>query len=418
MKAWAKTVVVNPDRLVPLAGFESRNQVFSKVADDLEINVCVLEGADRTVALLTFDSLSVGQKVSEHAEKAFGKFGAAAVSVASHSHFAPALDERLPNLGIVDETYSTKICEVIDQLAMSYALEGTTPVEIFQGHSSKNFGINRRKKALGPGFRYGTQRLPNPHGNSGDGLSAIDVRTLQGETIAKFWRCSCHPVSFYNSTEVSADFVGVVRRKMRISKPSIPVLFFQGFSGDIRPPSVSKDRSLLSHVRRLLQGDFFGEMSEEEWRNWANAIADTVESCICNEPVTGDNLTVRTTELPLAMLQGGPAERFGDRPGLEITSVRLGTNLQFVFLSAEPVAEWSAQFPRTDGVTTWHIGYASHVFGYLPTARMLREGGYEVDGFRPAFSLPGQYVDDIDKIIREAFNRVCEDLTTIQSRSS
>jgi hypothetical protein len=37
------------------------------------------------------------------------------------------------------------------------------------------------------------------------------------------------------------------------------------------------------------------------------------------------------------------------------------------------------------------VGYLGSVFGYLPTAAQVAEGGYEVEGFQPLFGLSGHF---------------------------
>jgi hypothetical protein len=40
------------------------------------------------------------------------------------------------------------------------------------------------------------------------------------------------------------------------------------------------------------------------------------------------------------------------------------------------------------------VGYLGALFGYLPTAAQVAEGGYEVDGFQPLFGLSGHFEAD------------------------
>src|SRR6185503_4637620 len=58
--------------------------------------------------------------------------------------------------------------------------------------------------------------------------------------------------------------------------------------------------------------------------------------------------------------------------------LRLGDELLLIALGGEPVAEYAQRF-KTDfaGPLVWTAGYSNDLFGYLPTRRVVREGGYE-----------------------------------------
>ena len=68
----------------------------------------------------------------------------------------------------------------------------------------------------------------------------------------------------------------------------------------------------------------------------------------------------------------------------------MGDGLIVVGISAEVVTEYGhlvrAAFP---GSVIIPVGYIDDVYGYLPTARMLREGGYEASWFLQPFGLEG-----------------------------
>jgi hypothetical protein len=53
--------------------------------------------------------------------------------------------------------------------------------------------------------------------------------------------------------------------------------------------------------------------------------------------------------------------------------------------------------PARDGGLRLYAGYLGALYGYLPTAEQVREGGYEVLGFQPLFGLSGHF--DADKVI-------------------
>jgi hypothetical protein len=49
------------------------------------------------------------------------------------------------------------------------------------------------------------------------------------------------------------------------------------------------------------------------------------------------------------------------------------------------------EIPVRNGRIRLHAGYLGALFGYLPTAVQIAEGGYEVEGFQPLFGLSGAF---------------------------
>lgn len=52
-----------------------------------------------------------------------------------------------------------------------------------------------------------------------------------------------------------------------------------------------------------------------------------------------------------------------------------------------------------DARMIWVAGYSNHVFGYLPSERVLREGGYEGGGAMRYTQYPGPFAAGVEKRI-------------------
>ena len=120
----------------------------------------------------------------------------------------------------------------------------------------------------------------------------------------------------------------------------------------------------------------------------AQAPSDRVSS-----PAT---LATGSASIALGGFFEGPAP---DKP-LTVQVVRFGDVLELLALSAEATVEWQAiidrELPVRDGRIRLYAGYLGALFGYLPTAVQIAEGGYEVEGFQPLFGLSGKF--DSEKI--------------------
>ena len=55
---------------------------------------------------------------------------------------------------------------------------------------------------------------------------------------------------------------------------------------------------------------------------------------------------------------------------------------------------------------TWVSGYNNDVFAYIPTLRILREGGYEGGGAMVYYSLPSPWAPTVETKIVEAVRAI------------
>jgi hypothetical protein len=78
-----------------------------------------------------------------------------------------------------------------------------------------------------------------------------------------------------------------------------------------------------------------------------------------------------------ALSEGKPMPRSVKLP---LAAVRLGDDLTFVLLGGEVVVDYSRRLKRLlADDRPWLIGYAYEVPCYIPSARLIKEGGYEPD---------------------------------------
>ena len=71
-------------------------------------------------------------------------------------------------------------------------------------------------------------------------------------------------------------------------------------------------------------------------------------------------------------------------------------------LPGEVVIDYSLRLKsELIGSHVWVAGYSNDVFGYLPSLRVLEEGGYEGGGAMRYTSLPGPFAPSVEKRVIE-----------------
>jgi hypothetical protein len=418
------------DRQVWLAGYPSRRAPATHILDPIEISAVLLECGETRCLIFSFDLMIVGSELADMIRSRLlprGFEAADIVLLASHTHTAPATDRACVNLGVADPRLVEGLAEAADNLVRH--MEGETPAEIelslFQGRL--HHSVNRRRFWPFPtvgrtyGFRLSSFSMaPNPSGPVDERATvALLRRTRDDKAVAVLWHYTCHPTAVVPDDVISADYPGAVRQALRERFGDIPCIFVQGFCGDIRPDMASSLRPgwrerLRQLARRLVSGPRFAASTTADWTSWSQSMAVRMRDILTAGPaatLTMDSLQCGSASLAL--------DRFfsGSRPDkdLSVQIVRIGKQLEIVALSAEVTVPWQgildSAVPPPDGCTRLHAGYAGALFGYLPTAAQVAEGGYEVEGFQPLFGLSGHFdADRIEAAVIGCVRRAFDDL--------
>ncbi len=94
------------------------------------------------------------------------------------------------------------------------------------------------------------------------------------------------------------------------------------------------------------------------------------------------------------------AEKIRTTYPIPVQVVRLGNDLILVALPGEAVVDYALRLKsEIAGPAVWVAGYSNDVFGYLPSRRVLEEGGYEGGGAMRYTSLPGPFAPSVEKLV-------------------
>ena len=79
--------------------------------------------------------------------------------------------------------------------------------------------------------------------------------------------------------------------------------------------------------------------------------------------------------------------------------VTIGDTFTLVGLSGEACVEYALRLKRELGPETWVAGYCNDVAAYIPSARMVPEGGYEVERWLGAGDIPTPFEPRLEELI-------------------
>jgi hypothetical protein len=85
---------------------------------------------------------------------------------------------------------------------------------------------------------------------------------------------------------------------------------------------------------------------------------------------------------------------------------QLGDGPQWYFLGGEVVVEYALRIKAEQGAErTWVAGYSNDVMAYIPSRRVLNEGGYEGGGAMVYYGLPTAWSPQVESQIVEEVRR-------------
>ena len=377
----ARTIDITPRTPVVLASSRVKKPA-ARVFEPLEANLLLLRHRDKAFLFATLDLLYPGAAVRQALAAEMGEADAENVLVgASHTHYAPSTLDDKSALGTVDSAYVDSLVSALRAATRSMLDESGSPVPLWSiGVRDLDHSINRR--LVTP---HGVRMAPNRAGPRDERATVIVVGDRQAPS-AVIWNYACHPVSHPRPGMVAAHYPAVVRDRLRraYNRQDLPVLFFQGFSGDTRPSATTRIRRPRDLAQRLRFGAGFYDMSLRAYRHWSGTLAEAVvDTARSARPVPVTALSARRAVFPLTdFVEGG-------RTGKEVSFQRLDLtpSASFVGGSAEMVSSFAMGLRATLSADRHllPVGCLDDCFGYLPTERMMLEGGYEAGGFCASF---------------------------------
>lgn len=396
---------ITPKEPVMLSGYASRTTPADGVLDELYAKAMALEDESGAQALvITADLIGFRAEFAEGiCERITATTGIPRERIllnASHIHSGPSVMLDKVAHDTVNEEQAVKLIAYTRKFQdQSVALAGDALKKLQQarlswGSGVVNFPMNRREFT-----ERGVILGVNPRGPVDRGVPVLRVETLEGKLLGVLFGAACHNTTFGSKdNQVSPDFAGYAQKHVETEHPGVQAMFVIGLAGDANPyPNSHNDPGKRPAVEIARQH------GAELGREVVRVLATTTL-----KPVNGPLRTVYAmAELPLqpppakeeleksvakagswqkwvaakmlAEQQGGktPATHFS----APVAVWQFGEDLTWVGLSGEVVVDYAALIERAIGpLNLWLSGYCNDAFGYVPSARVLQEGGYETRG--------------------------------------
>jgi hypothetical protein len=395
-----------------LNGFGGRREESEGITQRIWAKALALSlGSEPPTVLLAIDSLGVRMAlVDEVAARLERRLGIPRHQVAltfSHSHTTPKVN------GASDNIFSTPIPLAHQEHIDRYTRDLTDALEQVAGQAVQNRQPARLAWAIGKFALAKNRRTPG--GPIDHDLPLLVVRGLDGKIKAIYVSYACHCVTLSHN-KISGDWAGYAQEMIERRFPDAVAMVSAGAGSDSNPSSgVMRDRVDVA----ASQG---AQMAEE--------VARLLQQPL--QPVTGP-LVARLQRIELALnglptraqweamvKEGGPAgynaqtqlarldrgEKLLTTIAYPIQSFTWGESLHMIFLAGEVCVDYSLRLKRElDRNRLWVNAYSNDFGCYIPSERLVREGGYGGGAEIPYFALPATLKSGLEQQIIDAAKR-------------
>ncbi len=407
-KAGVSRVDITPGESIWLAGYGARTKPSEGVQQHLYAKALALQdGINPVSVIVTSDLLgfsrSMALTVADRVRRKYGMTRDRLVLNASHTHSGPVTGQVLrpaydisPEQVRVVERYTARLLDQVVEL-IGAAIADLSPSVLAFEQGYAGFAVNRR--------RVGHREYP---GVVDHDVPVMTVRALDGKLRAVMFGYSCHATVLAGQM-VSGDWPGYAQEVFEKANAGATALFLNGCGADSNPlprRSVDLAQTYGSVLATAAQQVMAQKMVPV--RAPLRTAFDTVDLPL--RPWSREEFEARLKDTDAsrrrhAEMMLGVLKRDGklaDRYPYPVQVWQFGQSLKLITLGGEVVADYSLRFKKNYGPdNTWVAGYSNDVFAYIPSLRVLREGGYEGGGAMIPYGQPGPFGPAVEEIIAE-----------------
>lgn len=416
--AWQAGVAkadITPTESVPLAGYGGKTRMSQRVEHAIWLKALALkDDAGAVSVLVTADLVGLSDKmIAVIAKNAAEKHGVARERLilnASHNHSCPVTEDVLwlyyeftAEEAAAKDRYTRMVYAKYDEV-IGAAIAALKPAELSFEQGLAGVAVNRRR-SRGPESRA-------LGGQVDQDVPVIAVK-IGNELRAVLFGYSCHTTAL-GGLSINGDYAGFAQLELEKSIPGCTALFVQNCGGDANPLPRIRGRDAEATQLAGMYGHILAE-----------AVRQVVAAPM--KPLTGP-LKVAMGETELMLQPGLPLEELRQRvPNLTGMPKRefehfirqyetlgeppdrvkypvqvwsFGPELTFIALTGETVVDYSLKFKAAHGWnTTWVCGYNNDLLSYVPSLRVLKEGGYEGVSGMYEYGHRAPYTEDVEQRI-------------------
>lgn len=413
-QAGVARVVITPETAMWMSGYGGRDHAAEGKVHDLYARAAAIRDPNgNTAVFISTDLIGVPIKMVEVVAQAVERQHKiprkSLMFTCSHTHCGPALDHKLSymldmkdadwaQVRAYQQSLNAKIIGLINE-----AIADLKPAVLTTGSGRCEFASNRRDpKGLGP-FDH---QVP-----------VLKIASPEGKLRGLVFGYACHntTLGFY---DWCGDYAGFAQLDLEGRHEDIVAMFHTGCGAD-QNPLPRRKIELAEKYGRMLSNS----VSEVLDDGGMKTVQGELKTAFANIPLEFERLPKRA-ELADALKSGnrfaqaragnllheldtlGEVRKTYDFP---VQVWLVGDGLTWVALGGEVVIDYQIRLKRELGEhSTWVTGYANDVMAYIPSERVLEEGGYEGDSSMIYYQLPSKWKAGLENQIVDECRRLAK----------
>jgi neutral ceramidase len=415
-KAGAARVKITPTKSLWQAGYAARMKPSEGVLTDLYAKALALQDRKgQRAVLVTTDLLGLPQSVSRNvARRVKAEYNITRDRLcltSSHTHGGPVVGDTLRvAYGMTDAQWADvrdytrwledRLVEVIGA-----ALKDLTPASVSFGHGRAAFAINRRLRR-DPNAPPSLE--PDPTGPVDHDVPFLRIDDEAGRLRAVVFCYACHNTTLGGDAyRFHGDYAGFAQEWLETQYPGAVAMFISGCGGDANP----NPRGRVEHARQ--HGESLGRAVNVALTR-AKPIGGPLRTAYSEvtlefaKPAGRDEWKAKLNDQNVyvrrhAKMMLDELDRTGrihDTYPYPVQVWQFARDVTLIPLAGEVVVDYALRLEKELGADdTWVAGYANDVFAYIPSVRILQEGGYEGGGAMLYYGHPGPFAPTVEEII-------------------
>jgi len=422
---FAKTFITPPSPMW-MSGYASRNKPSAGTIHDLWAKALVLQDPGGHKGLLvTLDLVGIdrmtSQAICERLAQNHGLQRSEITLSTSHTHSGPVVGKNLISMYSLDDENYQRISEYTEFLSDSIvriaqqAFANMAPAAVQYGSGQATFAVNRRnnREPDVPMLRE-AGHLVGPVDHD---VPLLVVRSPEGQLRAVLFGYACH-ATVLSGMDWCGDWPGFAQLEIERRHPDAIAMFMAGCGADQNPLprktvelatdygrqiADSVDRALAGPMRSV-KGSLHTAYREIELAFDELPSQEKLEADLKSENVY---LVRRAAHLLEMLSRDGKLSPTYPYP---VQMWRLG-DLQITALGGEVVVDYALRLKsELPGTTNWIGGYCNDVMAYIPSVRVLKEGGYEGETAMIYYGLPTKWSDNVEEHIVTTVREMAEEV--------
>lgn len=421
----AKTVITPPTPMW-MSGYASRTKPAEGTIHDLYAKaLAISDPAGHKSLIVTLDLVGIDRTTSKNicellAAKHDLQRSGITIST-SHTHSGPVVGRNLMSMYSLDDENKRLVAEYTNFLSDSIlkisadAFTKLTPATLQFGSSQSTFAVNRRnnREPDVPTLRAAGQLVgPVDHD-----VPMLVVRAPDGSLQTVLFGYACH-ATVLSGMDWCGDWPGFAQLEIERRHPGATAMFIAGCGADQNPlprKTVELAAGYGNQVADSIDRGLAGPMQQVKgtMRTSYREIDLAFDQLPSKEQIEADlkseNVYIarRAAHLLETLSRDGQLSATYPYP---VQMLRLG-DLQIVTLGGEVVVDYALRLKNElPGSTIWVAGYCNDVMAYIPSLRVLQEGGYEGETAMIYYGLPTKWSPVVEDHIVNSVKELAEEI--------